>query len=355
MFAHAHTPDSLAREELDHYLENGWFRMGQTIFTTNFLNFNNELYSAIWLRVVLADFKEDKTFMQLKKLNSSFRVEIRPASIDREKESLFAKYKQSVSFNASSSIKNLLFGASDHNIYYTLEINIYDGRHLIACGYFDIGKHSAAGITCFYDPFYKRYSLGKYLMFLKMEYCKQQGLSYFYPGYFVPGYRSFDYKLKIGKPAIQFLRLADQRWFPVADFSQSMVPIRIMHEKLTELQKALIARGISSRLLKYEFFDANIIPDLHGIVLFDFPLLLTRFNATDNSFDPVITFDIRDRKYHVMKCVSLWRSNLPDDLHEIFSSDLLKVTDDHYASEYSSEIASQIPMFVESSFERKQA
>jgi leucyl-tRNA---protein transferase len=46
MFAQVHSPESLHPVELDRYLDNGWFRMGQTIFTTNFLNFNNELFSA---------------------------------------------------------------------------------------------------------------------------------------------------------------------------------------------------------------------------------------------------------------------------------------------------------------------
>jgi leucyl-tRNA---protein transferase len=355
MFAQVHSPDSLSQEELDCYLENGWFRMGQTIFTTNFLNFNNELYSAMWLRVVLPEFRVDKTFNQLKKMNAGFRVEFRPATIDQEKENLFAKYRQSVSFNASNSIHNLLYGSSAHNIYHTHEVNIYEGKRLIACGYFDLGNNSAAGITCFYDPFYKRYSLGKYLMFLKLEYCKQQGLQYFYPGYFVPGYKAFDYKLNIGKPAIEFLRLSDDHWLPMREFSPALAPIRIMHEKLDALQRSLLLSGISCKLLKYEFFDANIIPDLNGVVLFDFPLLLTRFNTSGNSFEPIIVYDVRDRRYHLMRCMSLWRSNLPDDLVEIFSSDLLKVTDDHYATENSQEMAGFISRIVGRSMERKLA
>ncbi|MBA4056534.1 MAG: arginyl-tRNA--protein arginylyltransferase, partial [Marivirga sp.] len=54
MFAQVHSPEKLLPRELDAYLEQGWFRMGQTIFTTNFLNFKNEFYSALWLRIMLA-------------------------------------------------------------------------------------------------------------------------------------------------------------------------------------------------------------------------------------------------------------------------------------------------------------
>ena len=52
MLVELHNPiDSLNGEELDKYLERGWFRMGQTIFTTNFLKFNGLIYSVIWLRI----------------------------------------------------------------------------------------------------------------------------------------------------------------------------------------------------------------------------------------------------------------------------------------------------------------
>jgi hypothetical protein len=34
MFVEVHTPAVLTRAELDAYLARGWFRMGQTIFTT---------------------------------------------------------------------------------------------------------------------------------------------------------------------------------------------------------------------------------------------------------------------------------------------------------------------------------
>ena len=86
---------------------------------------------------------------------------------------------------------------------------------MIAAGFFDLGKMSAAGITCIYHPAYKKYSLGKYLMYLKMAFCKEQQLQYFYPGYVVPGYNSFDYKLEIGKSAIEYFDTYTGKWLPL--------------------------------------------------------------------------------------------------------------------------------------------
>ncbi|MEJ0033540.1 MAG: hypothetical protein WDO15_25805 [Bacteroidota bacterium] len=85
MFVDVHCPDRVEPAALDDYLERGWFRMGQTIFTTNWLNFRDTFYSAIWLRVLLDDYTEDHTQKKLLQKNSRFHTEIRPSVITIEK------------------------------------------------------------------------------------------------------------------------------------------------------------------------------------------------------------------------------------------------------------------------------
>ncbi len=67
-------------------------------------------------------------------------------------------------------------------------------------------------VSSIYDPAYKKYSLGKFMIYEKMLYCKDENFSYFYPGYFVPGYTMFDYKLEIGKPAIEYFDVHKKEW-----------------------------------------------------------------------------------------------------------------------------------------------
>ena len=330
MFAQVHCPDLLAPEELDQYLERGWFRMGQTIFTTNFLNFKNHFYSAIWLRIPLGEFTRDKTHQKLLKKNQSFRIQIQPATITPEKEALFSTYRKSISFEASASIHTLLFGKGNHNIYNTQEINLFDGDKLIASGFFDLGKKSAAGISSFYDPAYKKYTLGKYLIYLKVEYCKKIGLQYFYPGYFVPGYSLFDYKLEIGKPALQYLEFTSSNWKPVAGFSKALAPLQMMIDKLQLLQNLLMKNGIESKILRYEFFDANLIPELEGIVLFDFPIFLSCIGLSEEN--PIV-FDVRDSHYHWIKCKSVWASTSVSNPEDTYSSHVFKFDHGMFSAE----------------------
>src|SRR5688572_25717017 len=238
MFAKAYLPEQLLPAELDTYLEQGWFRMGQTIFTTNFIHFKDEYYSTIWLRIVLDELQDDTTEAKLFKRNANFRTEIRPATVTAEKEELYSRYRQPLSFQPSESLNNLLFGKTVFgSVYNTYEVVVYDQDQLIAFGFFDRGEKSAAGIVSVYDPGYKKYSLGKYLIYQKIKYCREMKIRYFYPGYFVPGYALFDYKLTIGKSALQFFKISTQQWVPIQRFTDNDIPIRSMQKSLTTLQK----------------------------------------------------------------------------------------------------------------------
>ena len=325
MLAHAESPESLSPIELDTYLTHGWFRMGQTIFTTQFLCFQNRLYNAVWLRIDLNEWENDLKQKDIYKRNSLFRVEIIKATYSAQHEKLFSDYKQGVAFEGSSSLHQLLFGENLRNIYNTYEVNVFDGESLIACGIFDIGNESAEGISCFYNHTYKKYSLGKYLIYLKMEYCKNIGLHYFYPGYFVPGYKAFDYKLDIAKSALYYWNIKIGSWQRLQELNLNQLPLETMKNKLTLLQEALLAVGIKSTLLRYEFFDANLVPHLRGSMLFDYPVFLYAFNLKEDTIYPLLIFNVLQDSYQWLEVRSVWVSNFPYASDEVYSSHVLKV------------------------------
>jgi leucyl-tRNA---protein transferase len=202
--------------QLDRFLANGWFRMQQSIFTTNKEIFGNLLYDTIWLRVKLDAFGHNKKYELLRKKNKGFRIEIKKAALDQQHEDLFACYRNSKSFERSPSLQWLLLGNKVCNVYDTYMIEMYDDGMLIGAGFFDRGEHSAAGICSIYHPDYKSYSLGKYMIYEKMVYCRNTKLQYFYPGYFVPGYPAFDYKLTILTPAIEYFDVVQQTWLSLS-------------------------------------------------------------------------------------------------------------------------------------------
>ena len=330
MFVDVQCPDRLEPATLDDYLERGWFRMGQTIFTTNWLNFRDTFYSAIWLRVLLDDYVADNTQKKLMQRNSRFHTEIRPAVITIEKELLYLRYKQSVPFEASASLHALMYGSSDHNVFDTFEVDVYDKNKLVATGFFDLGKNSAMGISSIYDPDYKKFSLGKHLIYSKMMFCKERNMKYFYPGYFVPGYRAFDYKLDIGTSFIEYLQLQTNSWLPLSAFKNDKVPIEHMVSRLNDLKSWLDRSGVASEVLYYDYFYANQTPELSGSELLDFPVFL----ITERSMNEwaVVVFDVRYDKYQLLKCYPVLTPPSPTVVPGYYSEYVLKSEETLYAS-----------------------
>lgn len=204
--------------QLDMALAAGWFRIQQTLFTTDSLCFDGLMYNAIWLRLRLHDFENDKIYSSLTKKNKRFRIEFSGEILTPEHEQLFADYKKHIPFETALSLRSLLYGSEEKNVFNTQFINIYDENRLIATGGFDLGHESAAGIFSVYDPVYKQFSLGKYLIYEKMKFCKMEGFNWFYPGYFVPGYSRFEYKKEIGKGAIEYFDRIRNTWFPLIKY-----------------------------------------------------------------------------------------------------------------------------------------
>lgn len=341
MLVDVHVPDHVAPSTIDAYLQLGWFRMGQTIFTTNFLNFNYTVYSAIWLRIKLAEYQRSQAEEKLFKLNKKFDISITKAFepgvsvsdtvlIPEEKERLYEEYKQGIDFETSNSLKALLFGTSTRNIFDTYQVEIFDGQRLVAAGYFDVGENAAMGIASFYHPDYKKYSLGRYLIYLKIRFCMEMGLDYFYPGYFVPGYRAFDYKLTIGNSALQYLELQSGQWRRIQDFKEGSQPIAIMRDKLEVLKKTMIMLQSPCEILLYEYFYANQISELSGADLLDYPIFIMQEDMNGETF--VVVFNVVDEVYEIHRVRNILMPPEPVDVPGFYSKFVLKSDEIIYSS-----------------------
>ena len=213
MFALKHYPQRISGRELDIYLLRGWYRMGQNIFTTHFLCFGRDFYSAIWIRQDLQGYRFRKSLRKiLRKNDQAFQVYARPALINTEREQLFQLYRRNFPGELAPTLLDALQDGGFTNIFNTYEIAIYDQDQLVGLSYFDLGEASAASITGIYHPDYQQQSLGFYTMLREIQFCQEQGIRYYYPGYVVPGYARFDYKARIGE--VEYFDLANHSWRP---------------------------------------------------------------------------------------------------------------------------------------------
>jgi arginyl-tRNA--protein-N-Asp/Glu arginylyltransferase len=298
MYKASRAPESLSPQQLDDYLERGWYRMHQTIFTTQFLQEKFTFRDAIWLRQNLKEFEFPKWFTKLQR-NKYFKVEITDAHPTPEHELLYQAYRQNKPEGWPDSLENILYGESSHNIYNTKMINLYSGNILVGAGFFDIGEKAASGIVNYYDPVFSKYRIGKYLFLLAIEYCQKLEMNYFYPGYFAPGNKHFDYKLDVHQPSLEFYEVASNRWILFRFFDPENLPLNIMEKKLLALIPELEHKGIPSCLIHNANF--SFITNSR----WDSPLATYILPTDANSRQYAVTYDTNTEAYYIFDCTDM--------------------------------------------------
>ncbi len=214
IYYNIHYPESMPGALLDDYLARGWYRMQQTIFTTDIIIKNDLVIPVFWLRLVLKRYKHAKGSKKIRELNKDFSVTVTNGAITTEAEELYQLYRSSVNFDVSETIQDYLVGEAISTIYHTRCIEVRDEGRLIAAGFFDEGADSLAGILNIYHPDYKQKSLGKYLMLLKIEYALQHQKQFYYTGYISTVISKFDYKLFPDKESTEVYLSTSKQWVP---------------------------------------------------------------------------------------------------------------------------------------------
>lgn len=300
MFGEKRYPESLSPEELDIYLANGWYRMGQSIFTTHFLCFHDQFFSALWVRLSLKNYEFSKSLRKIIRRNySAFDIRFQPAQITPEKEALYQKYKQGFPGQLAPTLDDSLHEGFDGNIYNTFETLVYDGDKLIAFSFFDLGEKSAASILGVYDHDYHKHSLGLFTVLLEIIFCIKNDFDFFYPGYVVPGNTRFDYKLRIGP--VDYYDLKTNLWIEFNGLEEEEIPLFKMEQQLKKIQQLFLAHDLKATHYYYPLFEANLF-GYWNAPYFDYPnLLMLEYQGEKKNYLAVV-FDPREDTYQLLRC-----------------------------------------------------
>ena len=179
---------------------------------------------------------------------------------------------------------------------------------LIAYSYFDLGSNSAASIIGIYDPKLATFSLGYYTMLLEMQYCIEQGIRYYYPGYLVPGYDRFDYKLRLGP--MQYYELRSDDWQPYSEEIREHGPVERQLRGLTDVSTRLqVGHGLRNVPLPliYPLFEAGLY-DIWTDDYLPFPYVLPLLSA--EGFYVVLVYDPRTSQFLLLQCQHMRQTQL---------------------------------------------
>jgi arginyl-tRNA--protein-N-Asp/Glu arginylyltransferase len=205
----------LAPSVLDALLAEGWYRMRQAVFTTQWImTEGGQEVEVLWARIDLNAWRLNRRHKKLMKCCGQFECSLQDAVITAEVEALFATYVASIDFETGPTVRDVLQGGAVENFFPTRMWTVRDNEALVAAGYLDEGGQTVAGILNFYHPDYRHYSLGLWLYLEGIRYAAESGKRFYYPGYIALDYTKFDYKLLAGTDSMEILCPQTRSWIP---------------------------------------------------------------------------------------------------------------------------------------------
>lgn len=248
-------PDSLSPEELDLFLETGWFRNTDMLYRSTMTLLDGDLFSVVRTRLPLEGYTYKKRLRKLLKRNEQhFTYTVQKIRITPEKEALYQQQTHRFQGYVAQTLTDCLFGYTD-NVFDTHEICVYEGEKLVAVSFFDIGATSIASLMGLYDHAYLSHSLGLYTMLLEIAYGILNNIQYYYPGYVLPGNTRFDYKHRIG--SLEYYNW-EGVWRPFIELNKEDLPGDILKTETYHLQKTLMEAGIPFKRILYPLYDVEV-------------------------------------------------------------------------------------------------
>ena len=180
--------------KMDQLWAQGWRHFGIIFARYRTSEHKGELFTVLPLRVDLARFSLSRSQKRVVAKNHDTRVIIRPASVDAEKAALFEKHRLRFDENVPTSLFNFLSPNPAEVPCPNLELCVYLGEKLLAVTFLDIGATATSGVYAIFDPAHSSRSLGVLMMLYSIQFSRQNGYRYYYPGYAYREPFTYDYK-----------------------------------------------------------------------------------------------------------------------------------------------------------------
>ncbi len=237
--------DKLSPQEMDEALAAGYFRNGLEFCSISARHINLQWVSSVMLRLPIEGYLFKKKHRKILKSNDlRFTHEVKPFVLTAEKEALWQRFKTNVhKWGLVAQLERHLLRGNPADNYRMFDLCVYDQGKLVAFTAFDLGANSIASLEAAYDPDYASYSLGFYTMLLEIQYCQQQKLTFYYPGFYPRDISMFNYKLRPG--GMTFFRLKTQEWLPIGELTNDDWLFEEILERLGLVKQLLAAANIN--------------------------------------------------------------------------------------------------------------
>jgi arginyl-tRNA--protein-N-Asp/Glu arginylyltransferase len=207
---------SLAPDAMDDLWARGWRHFGPQFFRYSIMLDGSDKPSQIHpLRLHLRHHTESKSQRRILRRNADTAVRVIPAVVGPEQESLFFRHRNRFRSNVPESLQD--FMGSDHPATHPcrcVSIEVRIGERLAAVSYLDVGSRAVSSVYAMFDPEESSRSLGIFTLLKEIQWAREQGMEWLYPGYATAGPGIYDYKKSL-RP-LQRYDWQTERWLDLA-------------------------------------------------------------------------------------------------------------------------------------------
>ncbi len=295
MVVQTHFPQKLSAKRYDQFLASGWFRGSVMLYKMDLLCLEDDLYSVINIRLKIEKHELKRSLKKIeRKGKDRFKVEIAPVKLTRDKEDLYAIQKKKFQGFIHKSLHDFLYSGFRNTVFDTYEVCVYDDEKLVASSYFDLGEKSLASLLCIYDPEYSSYSLGIFTMLIELEFAKNNGFKWYYPGYILNEDRGFDYKLRLGD--FEYYN-SNKRWSHYSHFNPKEVLSYQVNQRNKNLEHELTKNGIRYKKWLYPYFGIGYM-NMWDVSFLKLPVLM-ELSRNNNGMILFIAYDLDSKEYQL--------------------------------------------------------
>lgn len=163
------------------------------------------------IRVLTLRFAPTRSMRRVARRNAEIRVTVGEPKPTPEKHRIYADYlahQHDGTMDPSfESFERFLYRSPTR----TLEFEYRCGKRILAVTLADRVIQGISSVYAYFDPAFADRSLGTFSALWEIDYCRREGLPYYYLGYFVEGCASMEYKARFRPNEIL---VAPWQWAP---------------------------------------------------------------------------------------------------------------------------------------------
>ena len=191
----AYMCDAVPAEDMDALWSGGWRHFGRVFFRYSRQHTaDGEPQHITPLRIDLKRWQPTKSQRRVLARNADLRWEMEPTKLDDDLRAMFQRHKARFRENIPETLENFLGEAPESGPCDCRMLRVFEGEMLLAASFLDVGQNAVSSVYAVFEPEAARRSLGTFTMLLELQFARDSGFEFLYPGYATQEPSAYDYK-----------------------------------------------------------------------------------------------------------------------------------------------------------------